>query len=96
MNVLAQAANDHLGAYSSDLRQSTPGEMRVIDELFSSVGPYCAFSIVPGSVPTCPVCREYDHRNFSSWFYGVAWDYCYLVTWPKSELIWMGCLTDTD
>lgn len=95
-NTLARAANDHLGAYSRDLREANPGEKQAIEDLFSQLGDYRPYELVPGNIPGCPVCDEYNHHLFSTWFYDVAWDWCLFVAWPKHSVLWMGCLTDTD
>jgi hypothetical protein len=89
-NTLARAASDHLGAYSRNLREATAGEIQEIKDLFGSIGQYRAYELLPGSVG--------DHNNhlFSSWFYGVAWDWCLFALWPRRNLLWVGCLTDTD
>jgi hypothetical protein len=95
-NILAQAAGDHLGAYSQVLRGATVAERQEIKELFASAGEFLAFELLPGNVPGCPVCRDLDNHLFSSWFFHVAWDWCLLAVWPHRNLLWVGCLTDTD
>jgi hypothetical protein len=95
-DILASAANDHAGAYSRDLRNATPPEKASIAETFSSIGDYHAYHLRPGSTPGCPMCREHNNHAFTTWFYGVAWDWCLLAAWPERRLFWMGCLTDTD
>lgn len=43
--------------------------------------------------------KDGEHHNahlFSSWFYGTAWDWCFIVIWPTTHRIWMLCLSDTD
>jgi hypothetical protein len=95
-SLLAQAAGDHLGAYSRILRDATVDEKREVRELFLSTGDYQAYQLVPGSVAGCPTCRLYNHHLFTNWFYGVAWDYCLFAVWPGLDRFWMGCLTDTD
>ena len=98
--ILGLAAEDHLGAYSRTLRNPTDRRKEKaesdISQLFASVGEYCSFQLLPGEVPDCPVCRNYDNHLFSNWFYAVAWDWCLFATWAKPGLFWMGCLTDTD
>ncbi len=93
-DLLARAAGNHLGAYSRDLRSATAAETDEIRQLFSQPGPCHAFELQPGNVPGCTKCT-YSHQ-FTNWFYGVAWDWCIMATWPTSELLWVGCLTDTD
>lgn len=95
-NVLAAAAGDHMGAYSPELRDATAAERQEIAELFGSAGTCQPYSLVPGSVPGCQKCRDYNNHVFSTWFYCVAWDYCLLAAWPERDLLWVGCLTDTD
>src|SRR5207249_1348749 len=94
-NLLARAAGDHLGAYATNLRDATTKEKQEIGELFSQAGPYLAYQVQPGNVSGCRKCGHNSHA-FSSWYFGVAWDWCLLATWPKRNLLWMGCLTDTD
>ena len=96
VNILASAAGDHLGAYSRELRPANAGEKLEVKELFGCVGSYYAFQLLPGNVPDCSTCREYNNHLFTTWFYGVAWDWCLFVSWPSRELFWIGCLTDTD
>ncbi|MES1242177.1 MAG: hypothetical protein ABUT39_11205 [Acidobacteriota bacterium] len=95
-NLLASAANDHLGAYSHELRDSTPTEAARIRAIFEQLGPYCAFQLMPGGRPGCGDCRHHNNHLFSTWFYGVAWDWCFVLTWPGSHKAWVACLTDTD
>jgi hypothetical protein len=95
-DILARAAGDHLGAYSRILRGATADEKQQIRDLFQDAGDYHAYQLVPGSVPGCPTCRGYNNQIFTNWFYGVAWDSCLFATWPHFDLLWMGCLTDTD
>ena len=94
--ILAQAAGDHLGAYSRLLRDANAAEKQEIKDLFASIGEFRAFELLPGNDPACPVCRYYENHLFSNWFFGVAWDWCFLAIWPDSNLLWVGCLTDTD
>jgi hypothetical protein len=94
--ILAAAAGDHLGAYSRELRPATADEKREVRELFGRVGNFCAYQLLPGDISGCPACREHGSHLFTTWFYGVAWDWCLLASWPDRELFWMGCLTDTD
>jgi len=95
-NVLAAAANNHLGAYSSHLGDSTPAEVGRVRAVFEPLGPYRAFQLLPGATPGCDLCAHHANHVFSSWFYGVAWDWCFVLTWPKAHQAWIGCLTDTD
>jgi hypothetical protein len=95
-NVLAAAAADRLGAYSQDLQQATEQERAEIAELFRGPGDDYAFQLRPGNIPGCPICGTHNHHLFTNWFYGVAWDWCLLATWPDRNLLWLGCLTDTD
>jgi len=94
--VLATAANDRLGAYSREWRQPTAKETGDLAARFSSAGNYQAFELRPGKAAGCPRCVDYANHLFSSWFFGVAWDWCLFATWPREKVLWMGCLTDTD
>lgn len=94
--VLARAAAAQLGAYSRILSDATPAQIGEIQVLFGSLGPYRAFELNPGSVAGCPTCKEYNNHLFTSWFYGVAWDWLFCVRWTKRSLTWIGCLSDTD
>ena len=96
--TLAAAANDTLGAYSRYLRDGTPAEAAKIRAVFERLGPYYSFQLLPGSHPSCDVCSTTSLKNhlFSAWFYGVAWDWCFVLTWRQLERAWVGCLTDTD
>jgi hypothetical protein len=95
-NILARAAGDHLGAYSQLLHEATAAEKDEIAELFGCMGQYRAFELQPGKNPGCPTCGSHNNHLFSSWFFGVAWDWCLFVLWPRWNLLWVGCLTDTD
>jgi hypothetical protein len=88
--ILARAASDHLGAYSRNLRDATAAEIQEIKDLFGSIGQYRAYELLPGSG------GHYNDDLFSSWFFGVAWDWCLFALWPSRNLLWIGCLTDTD
>ncbi|MHB0959629.1 MAG: hypothetical protein ACYC0X_29450 [Pirellulaceae bacterium] len=90
LDTIARAANDHLGAYSRALRPSTFEERQAVAALFGSIGDFVAFGIGPGADAECNVCQQYNHQLFSSWFFGVAWDFTFFVTWPKLGLLWMG------
>ncbi|MCH9648637.1 MAG: hypothetical protein K0U98_10385 [Deltaproteobacteria bacterium] len=95
-NTMAKAAADRLGAYSRKRSDASPKERRRIDALFGSVGEYHAFEFLPGSIPGCEVCSERENYLFTNWFFGVAWDWCFVVLWKDSDLAWVGFLTDTD
>lgn len=95
-NTLARAAGDHLGAYSQQLRDAAAAETKEINELFGSIGEYRAYELLPGTVAGCSVCRSHNNHLFSTWFFGVAWDWCLFAIWPSRNLLWVGCLTDTD
>jgi hypothetical protein len=94
--TLAKAAADQLGAYSRNLSNANEAQVQAIRQLFASVGPYSAFELTPGTAIGCPTCKNHNGHLFSSWFYGVAWDWCFCLIWPTSSLAWLGCLTDTD
>lgn len=94
--VLAQGAADRLGAYSHSLSEASPRERAEIREIFLEAGRYEAFQLQPGNVPGCAACKRWRNDLFSSWFYSVAWDWCFCVFWPATDLVWIGCLTDTD
>jgi hypothetical protein len=95
-STLARAAGDHLGAYSRVLRDANAAEKREIRELFERAGKYSTYQLQPGSLPGCPICRGRNSHLFSTWFDGIAWDWCFFASWPERKLFWMGCLTDTD
>lgn len=85
-SILAEASADRLGAYSGHQGPATPKEIAGIRDLFMQAGPFNGFQLdVSVNLPP-----------FSSWFYGVAWDWCLVATWPAAHLAWAGCLTDTD
>jgi hypothetical protein len=94
--VLARAAADQLGAYSRRLTPATPAQVSKIQALFGSLGRYRAFELNPGAVAGCPTCKHHNNHLFTSWFYGVVWDWVFCVRWIGSSLTWMGCLSDTD
>ena len=96
LDTLTRASLDRLGAYSRDLSPSTSDERDAVHQLFSSVGRYIAFHTQPGSNPNCEYCKSRNSDLISNWFFGVAWDFTFLLTWPTASLLWMGCLTDTD
>lgn len=96
-NILASAAADELGAYSQKKWLSTYGaKKKKIGDLLRTLGEHTSYQLLPGAVPDCAVCRRYNHHLFTTWFYGVAWDWCFFVSWAERDLLWMGCLTDTD
>ena len=94
--VLARAAADQLGAYSRIVSQPTAAQVSQIGGLFGSLGPYRAFELNPGAVSACKTCKHHNNHLFTSWFYGVAWDWLFCVRWTESPFIWIGCLSDTD
>lgn len=96
LDTMACASLDRLGAYSRDLTPSSDYERGPIHKLFSSIGPYSAYTIHPGSQTDCDVCQHHNSHLFTNWFFDVAWDFTFLVTWPLTSQFWMGCLTDTD
>jgi hypothetical protein len=94
--VLARAAADQLGAYSRILSDAPPDQIKEIHAIFGALGPYTAFELTPGNVSGCAVCKVYNNHLFTSWFYGVAWDWLFCVRWTERPLAWIGCLSDTD
>ena len=96
LDTMTRASLDRLGAYSRDLSPSTSEERSPIHKLFSSIGPYVAFHTQPGNRSDCDDCRSPNNDLISNWFFDVAWDYTFLLTWPSASVLWMGCLTDTD
>lgn len=96
LDTMARAANDRLGAYSRSLSASTSVERGVIESLFSRLGHFYAFTTTPGSQDGCEICARHNSHLFSNWFFDVAWDFTFFVTWPDVETLWMGCLSDTD
>jgi len=96
LDIMACASLDRLGAYSRDLSSSTSDERDVIHRVFSSIGEYTAFYTEPGKHPDCEYCKSHNNDLISNWFFDVAWDFTFLLTWPTVSLLWMGCLTDTD
>ncbi|MEP2935743.1 MAG: hypothetical protein ABJM06_14980 [Gilvibacter sp.] len=94
--ILAGASNDILGAYSIQLRAPKPKEVEEIYEVFDSLGMFEGFVLATRKPE-----RNIEHNtqgtaHFSSWFYDVAWDYLIVATWPKDNILWLGCLSDTD
>ena len=96
LDTMTRASLDRLGAYSVNLARSTDSERQPVHQLFSSIGHYLAFSTKPGTEPGCDVCQDRHNDLFTNWFFEVAWDYMFILTWPSDSLIWVGCLTDTD
>jgi len=96
LDTMARAFHDRLGAYSRDLSPSTSNERAPIHRLFSSIGRYIAFHTQRGNDPDCDACRSLNNDLISNWFFDVAWDFTFLLTWPSASTLWMGCLTDTD
>lgn len=96
LDTMARAENHRLGAYSRDLHSSTARERERITQVFGELGAFTAFDITPGKQDGCEICKQYNHHLFTNWFFDVAWDFTYFVTWPKRDIVWMGCLTDTD
>ena len=95
-NVVASAAADKLGAYSRYLSNATTMECAEIRHLFGEIGSYVSYELQPGNVPDCEKCAERNSHLFTTWFYGVAWDWCFVLIWKDINLAWVGCLTDTD
>lgn len=95
-SILARAVSDRLGAYSRHRGDVTAADKQRVKDVFRCMGEYCAYSLVPGNVPGCPVCAHHNNHLYSSWFFGVAWDWSLFVLWPQRHLLWVGCLTDTD
>jgi hypothetical protein len=91
MSVLARAAANRLGAYSASLAPTPQAEVDDVTRLFAQLGTPHAFELRPD-----PQSRDHSPHLFSDWFYGVAWDWCFVMSWPSSRHVWVGCLTDTD
>jgi hypothetical protein len=96
--TLARGAADLLGAYSGSQDNASPAQVEEVRKIFSTHGSYQAFQLVFGSVPgsACPTCADWNGHIFTNWFNGVAWDWCFCVLWEQTDLVWVGCLTDTD
>lgn len=92
--TLARAAANQLGAYSG-LKKAKPMQIHRIKDLFSSLGPYVTYELMDGNESGCNICG-FNSRLYSNWFYDVAWDWTYFVTWPLAETCLMICMTDTD
>jgi hypothetical protein len=91
MALLARAAANRLGAYAPILAPTPQAAVDDVARLFSQPGALHAFELRPD-----PQSRDHSPHLFSDWFYGVAWDWCFVVSWPATNLVWVGCLTDTD
>jgi len=94
--TVARAASDRVGAYPRMHTDVAPVEIREVEELFRSLGPYVPFELLPGEVEGCPECRGHYAHLFSDWFYCVAWDWCFCVIWEERNLVGVLCMTDTD
>jgi hypothetical protein len=94
--TLARAAADRLGAYSRHLTDAEPADVGMVRRSFSSAAPYTAFVLEPGRATGCSVCKAHNGYLFTSWFYGVAWDWCFCLLSRARPLAWVGVLTDTD
>jgi hypothetical protein len=94
--TLARAAADRLGAYSRILAEAIPRDVEAVQNVFEALGPYVPFEFPLGQPERCTQCSRKPREYFSSWFYGVAWDYCFCVIWESCRLVWIGCMTDTD
>jgi hypothetical protein len=94
--ILARAATDRLGAYSRELVDAPAPEVMEIRAMLRPVFPYNAFSLEPGNVARCSACKSHNNHLFTSWFYGVAWDWCFCLLPQGRPIAWVGCLTDTD
>ena len=94
--TLASIANNSLGAYSRHCRDASVEDCAKVTRTFSSIGEFLSWQLRPGTVEGCPVCQDYNSELFTTWYYGVAWDWCFIATWPERKTLWLGCLTDTD
>lgn len=94
--TLARAATDRLGAYSRTLVEASPAEVEAVRRTFAPAFPYSAFELQPGNRRDCAGCAGHNNHLFTSWFYGVAWDWCFCLLPHDKALAWVGCLTDTD
>lgn len=74
--VMAGAANDLLGAYSRELREPSRTEVDKVNDLFGRAGPYLSFQLAEN-----PSATTHGSYLFSNWFYGVAWDWCFVLSW---------------
>jgi len=94
--ILAGASHDIMGAYSKQLRIPTKKEVEEIFELFGSLGNFDGFVLKTRKHERNKDYEAIGAAHFSSWFYDVAWDYLIVATWPKENIFWLGCLSDTD
>jgi hypothetical protein len=94
--TLARACGNRLGAYSPMYTEPDLAYDEMVQRAFSSVSPFVAFQLQPGSVAGCPTCSEHGSHLFTNWFYGVAWDWCFCLFPRDRPFVWVGCLTDTD
>jgi hypothetical protein len=83
MDPFARAATcvrgrDRAGAYSPSHHEASIAERRTVEELFGALGEYEVAKLALHEAPGCPTCGWNAHL-FSSWFFGVAWDWCYVV-----------------
>jgi hypothetical protein len=92
---LARASLDRAGAYSRSLQQASAEEAREVSELFGTLGCYEVGQLVAQQAPGCPTCGWEAHL-FTNWFFGVAWDWCYVVLWREARVAAIVCMTDTD
>jgi hypothetical protein len=92
---LARASLDRAGAYSRSQRPASADEVGVVAEMFGALGRYEVAKLVAQPVPGCPTCGWCGHL-FSNWFFGVAWDWCYVVLWREARTAAIVCMTDTD
>ncbi len=92
---LARAALDRAGAYSRELQPASTAEVRAVAEKFGALGHYEVAKLGGQEAPGCPTCGWCAHL-FSNWFYGVAWDWCYVVLWREARTAAIVCMTDTD
>lgn len=94
--LLAQAAANRLSPYSVRTSPATQREIGKIRRAFAAHGPYEAMELVPGSQEGCQGCLAHNNHLFSTWFYGVAWDWCFVVWWPSRAIACLLVLTGTD
>jgi hypothetical protein len=92
---LARASLDRAGAYSRSLQPASTEEARIVSEMFGALGRYEVAKLAAQPVPGCPTCG-WDSHLFSNWFFGVAWDWCYVVLWREGHTAAIVCMTDTD
>jgi hypothetical protein len=92
---LARASLDRAGAYSQSLQPASLTEARAVSKIFGALGRYEVAKLAAQPVPGCPTCGWNGHL-FSNWFFGVAWDWCYVVLWREARTAAIVCMTDTD